>query len=169
MTMLNWSIEQKEHPVMILIPGNGVIDDERDTETDYTNSINKYKIEQLGEKVAIIPAGDFYQIGEKAVKLIEEKLGFKPTLINPRFLTGVDKEKLDSLKANHELIITLEDGIVSGGFGEMISNFYGLDNIKVKNLGMNKEFYDRYDPNELLENLGLTPEKIEKSVEELLK
>ena len=169
MTMLNWSIEQKEHPVMILIPGNGVIDDERDTETDYTNSINKYKIEQLGEKIAIIPAGDFYQIGEKAVKLIEEKLGFKPTLINPRFLTGVDKEKLDSLKANHELIITLEDGIVSGGFGEMISNFYGLDNIKVKNLGMNKEFYDRYDPNELLENLGLTPEKIEKSVEELLK
>lgn len=169
MTMLNWSIEQKEHPVMILIPGNGVIDDERDTEIDYTNSINKYKIEQLGEKVAIIPAGDFYQIGEKAVKLIEEKLGFKPTLINPRFLTGVDKEKLDSLKANHELIITLEDGIVSGGFGEMISNFYGLDNIKVKNLGMNKEFYDRYDPNELLENLGLTPEKIEKSVEELLK
>lgn len=169
MTMLNWSIEQKEHPVMILIPGNGVIDDERDTETDYTNSINKYKIEQLGEKVAIIPVGDFYQIGEKAVKLIEEKLGFKPTLINPRFLTGVDKEKLDSLKANHELIITLEDGIVSGGFGEMISNFYGLDNIKVKNLGMNKEFYDRYDPNELLENLGLTPEKIEKSVEELLK
>ena len=169
MTMLNWSIEQKEHPVMILIPGNGVIDDERDAETDYTNSINKYKIEQLGEKVAIIPAGDFYQIGEKAVKLIEEKLGFKPTLINPRFLTGVDKEKLDSLKANHELIITLEDGIVSGGFGEMISNFYGLDNIKVKNLGMNKEFYDRYDPNELLENLGLTPEKIEKSVEELLK
>mgnify|MGYP004456503059 FL=1 len=169
MTMLNWSIEQKEHPVMILIPGNGVIDDERDTETDYTNSINKYKIEQLGEKVAIIPAGDFYQIGEKAVKLIEEKLGFKPTLINPRFLTGVDKEKLDSLKANHELIITLEDGIVSGGFGEMISNFYGLDNIKVKNLGMNKEFYDRYDQNELLENLGLTPEKIEKSVEELLK
>ena len=169
MTMLNWSIEQKEHPVMILIPGNGVIDDERDTETDYTNSINKYKIEQLGEKVAIIAAGDFYQIGEKAVKLIEEKLGFKPTLINPRFLTGVDKEKLDSLKANHELIITLEDGIVSGGFGEMISNFYGLDNIKVKNLGMNKEFYDRYDPNELLENLGLTPEKIEKSVEELLK
>ena len=97
MTMLNWSIEQKEHPVMILIPGNGVIDDERDTEIDYTNSINKYKIEQLGEKVAIIPAGDFYQIGEKAVKLIEEKLGFKPTLINPRFLTGVDKEKLDSL------------------------------------------------------------------------
>ena len=169
MTMLDWSIEQKKHPVMILIPGNGVIDDERDTETDYTNSINKYKIEQLGEKVAIIAAGDFYQIGEKAAKLIEEKLGFKPTLINPRFLTGVDKEKLDSLKENHKLIITLEDGIISGGFGEMISNFYGLDNIKVKNLGMNKEFYDRYNPNELLESLGLTPEKIEKSVEELLK
>ena len=159
LSMLDWSIEQNEHPVMILIPGNGVINDNREAQSDYSN-INKYKLEQKGEKVAIIACGDFYQIGESAAKLIEEKLGFKPTLINPRFLTGIDEELLDSLKENHELVITLEDGIVDGGFGEMISRYYGLYNMKVKNLGMKKEFYDRYDAQELLENLGITPEKI---------
>jgi len=127
--MLDWSIEQNEHPVMILIPGNGVINDNREAQSDYSN-INKYKLEQKGEKVAIIACGDFYQIGESAAKLIEEKLGFKPTLINPRFLTGIDEELLDSLKENHELVITLEDGIVDGGFGEMISRYYGLYNMK---------------------------------------
>ena len=157
LNMLDWSIEQKEHPVMILLPGNEV--DYRKADKNY-NEINKYKLEQEGEKVAIIACGDFYQIGESAAKLIEEKLGFKPTLINPRFLTGIDEELLDSLKENHELVITLEDGIVDGGFGEMISRYYGLYNMKVKNLGMKKEFYDRYDAQELLENLGITPEKI---------
>ena len=127
------------------------------------------KIEQKGEKVAILACGDFYQMGEEAAKQIEEKLGFKPTLINPRFLTGLDKEVLEDLKENHELIITLEDGILSGGFGEMIASFYGTSNMKVKNLGLEKEFYDRYDPDELLENLGLKPEKIVEMVEQLLK
>lgn len=88
----------------ILIPGNGVINDNREAQSDYSN-INKYKLEQKGEKVAIIACGDFYQIGESTAKLIEEKLGFKPTLINPRFLTGLDEELLDSLKENHELVI----------------------------------------------------------------
>ena len=69
---------------------------------------------------------------------------------------------------NHELIITLEDGIVSGGFGEMITNFYSLDNIKVKTLGMDKKFYDRYNPDKLLEDLGITPEKILEEVEKIV-
>ena len=108
-------------------------------------------------------------MGEEAVKHIEEKLGFKPTLINPRFLTGLDKDVLEGLKENHELVITLEDGILSGGFGEMIASFYGTSRMKVKNLGLEKEFYDRYDPDELLESLGLKPEKIVETVQQLLK
>lgn len=141
----------------------------RETEENYFNSINQYKIEQKGEKVAILACGDFYQMGEEAVKHIEEKLGFKPTLINPRFLTGLDKDVLEGLKENHELVITLEDGILSGGFGEMIASFYGTSRMKVKNLGLEKEFYDRYDPDELLESLGLKPEKIVETVQQLLK
>ena len=165
LSMLDWSIDQNEHPVMLLMPGNGVIADGREIEDNYSNCINKYKVEQAGEKVAIIAAGDFYQIGEETAKLVEEKLGFKPTLINPRFINTVDKDFLETLKANHDLIITLEDGILDGGFGQKVSSYFGDSNIKVKNYGLEKEFYDRYDANEVLENLDITPEKITKYIE----
>lgn len=147
LNMLDWSINQKEHPVMILLPGNEV--NYRDGDKEY-NEINKFKVEQLGEKVAIIALGDFYQRGEKIAKEIEKVLGFKPTLINPRFASGIDNKLLDDLKENHKLVITLEDGILEGGFGQKIASYLGDSNIKVKNYGLQKKFYDRYDPEELL-------------------
>ena len=160
LSMLDWSIDQNEYPVMIFMPCNGVIDDERIVEKNYSNCINKYKVERAGETVAIIAAGDFYQIGEETAKLVEEKLGFKPTLINPRFVNAVDKECLENLKANHNLVITLEDGILDGGFGQKIASYFGDANIKVKNYGLEKKLYDRYDASEVLDELGITPEKI---------
>jgi 1-deoxy-D-xylulose-5-phosphate synthase len=165
MTMLEWSIEQQDHPVMILMPGNGVIKDGRVTENNYDN-INQYKIEEKGSKVAILGLGDFYQIGENVAKHIEKELGFKPTLVNPRFANGIDKQTLEEIKDNHELVITLEDGVLTGGFGESIANYYGTSNIKVKTYGLNKKFYDRYNPEQLLEELGITPEKITEFVKE---
>lgn len=166
--MLDWSIEQNKYPIMILIPGNGVIEDERSVDTDYSN-LNKFKIEQDGSQVAILALGDFYQKGVEVANEIETQLGFKPTLINPRFVSGVDKELLTNLKENHKLVITLEDGILDGGFGSSIASFYGTDNeIKVKCYGLNKEFYDRYDPEELLKELGITKEQITEDVKNML-
>ncbi|SFG14073.1 1-deoxy-D-xylulose-5-phosphate synthase [Lachnospiraceae bacterium C7] len=162
--MLDWSLEQQEHPVFILIPGNGVHDDERVADINYSQ-INKYKVEQQGSEVAIIAAGGFYQLGEAVAEEIKNEKGITPTLINPRFVSGIDTDLLTKLKNNHKSIITLEDGIVEGGFGQKIASFYGADsNIKVRNYGLEKEFYDRYDPEELLENLGITPEKIVKDI-----
>lgn len=159
MSMLEWSIEQKEHPVMILMPGNRVINDGRTAEKDY-NNINKYKVEEQGEKVAILALGDFYQIGEEVAKEVKEKLGFTPTLINPRYVTGLDKELLEDLKKNHKLVITLEDGILDGGFGSSIASYYGDTDMKVKNYGLKKEFIDRYDVNDILRENRLTSEQI---------
>lgn len=109
--MLDWSIEQDKYPVAIRIPCNGVISDNREVENDYTN-LNKYKIEKQGSKVAIVALGDFYQLGEQIVSEIKEKLGLVPTLINPRYITGLDKNLLEELKKEHEIVITLEDGII---------------------------------------------------------
>ena len=167
--MLDWSVDQNEHPVMLLMPGNEVVDDDREGVTNYSNCINKFKVEQNGEKVAIIAAGDFYQMGEAAANLIKEKLGFKPTVINPRFINDIDKNCLDSLKKNHSLVITLEDGIVDGGFGQKVASYYGMSDMKVKNLGLEKLFYDRYDAYEVLDELGISPEKITIFVEENIK
>ena len=155
--MLDWSIDQREHPVLILIPGNEVT--HRNADKSFAN-LNTYKVEQQGEKVAIIALGDFYQKGEQAAAAIEKEFGFKPTLINPRFASGLDKALLDNLKSNHSLVITLEDGILDGGFGQKIASHYGSSDMKVVNLGLEKKFYDRYNPQQLLESLGITAEKI---------
>ena len=157
--MLDWSIEQTEHPVAIRIPCNGVISDGRAPDTDYSD-INKFKVEQKGEKIAILALGDFYQLGEELAKEIKEKLNITTTLINPRYITGLDEDLLNELKQNHNQVITLEDGILEGGFGEKIASFYGNTDMKVKNYGIKKAFYDKYDVKELLKANKLTPQQI---------
>ncbi len=166
--MLDWSIEQNEHPVAIRVPCNGVISDDREVSIDYSE-LNRYKVEVEGNKVAIIALGDFYQLGEEVSNVIEEQLGFVPTLINPRYITGIDTCVLEKLKDNHQLVITLEDGVLDGGFGEKITRYYGPSDIKVKNYGLKKEFIDRYDVNEVLEANGITSKQILQDIKSILK
>lgn len=163
--MLEWSTTQKQNPVVILLPGNKVTD--RKTNNNFDK--NNYIIEQKGEKVAIIGLGDFYQKGEELSKEIEKQLKFVPTLINPRFASIVDTELLKSLESNHKIIITLEDGILDGGLGQKISSSLGTTNMLVKNYGLEKKFYDRYNPTKLLSELNMTTEQIILEIKNLLK
>ena len=156
--VLNWSIEQKDYPVAIRVPMS-IIEADESVDTDY-GTLNKYKIMKKGEKAAIIALGSFYQLGEQAAQLLEEMLGCEVTLINPRYITGTDDELLEELKKNHSVVATIEDGILNGGFGEKIARFYGAGNMKVLNFGIEKAFYDRYNPQELLEENHLTPKQI---------
>lgn len=156
--MLNWSIEQTDYPVAIRVPMN-IIEADENVDTDY-GTLNKYKIMKKGEKAAIIALGSFYQLGEQAAQLLEEMIGCEVTLINPRYITGTDDELLEELKKNHSVVATIEDGILNGGFGEKIARFYGADDMKVLNFGIEKAFYDRYNPQELLEENHLTPKQI---------
>lgn len=165
LNMLDWALDQNEHPVMILIPGNEVTD--READRDYSD-IGKFKVEHQGEKVAILALGDFYQMGESLAGAVKESLGFEPTLINPRFASTIDTELLEQLKENHRLVVTLEDGILDGGFGQKIAAYYATSDIKVKNYGLEKKFYDRYDPAKLLEELGMTNEAMVEDIRKLL-
>ena len=157
--MLDWSIEQDRYPVAIRIPCNGVIHTDGDMDTDYSN-LNKYKITKHGRKIAIIALGDFYQMGEKTAGLIAEKTGVQPTLINPRYITGLDTELLEELKKDHNIVVTLEDGISDGGFGEKIASYYGNSDVKVYNYGIKKEFLDRYLVEDVLKENRLVPQLI---------
>ncbi|MBR1777166.1 MAG: 1-deoxy-D-xylulose-5-phosphate synthase [Alphaproteobacteria bacterium] len=165
LNMLDWSVEQREHPVMIIMPGNAVTS--RASDKDFS-TLNTFKTEQAGEKVAILALGDFYQRGQELAAEIEKELGFKPTLINPRFASGLDKKLLTNLAKNHQLVLTLEDGVMDGGFGQKIAAFYASSPMKVKNYGLHKEFYDRYDPQELLRQLGMMTEQIVADVKNLI-
>ena len=162
--MLSWAVDQNEHPVMILVPGNQVT--HRAADASFSE-IDKYKVEMSGQKVAILALGDFYQRGEALAEAIKSEMGFTPTLINPRFASAVDKELLEELKSNHQVIVTLEDGIVEGGFGQKIASFYGASDMKVLNYGLNKEFYDRYNPEDLIKSVGMSTEQIVEDIKKL--
>jgi 1-deoxy-D-xylulose-5-phosphate synthase len=157
--MLDWSIEQDKHPVAIRIPCNGVISTTEDVDTDYSD-LNKYQIKISGSNIAILALGDFFDIGEKLAKAVSEKTGVMPTLINPRYITGLDEELLENLKKDHTTVITLEDGILDGGFGEKIARFYGPSDVKVYNYGIKKEFLDRYAIEDVLKENHLTVPQI---------
>ena len=165
--MLDWSIEQNKHPVAIRIPCNGVIEDNREVLNDYSN-LNKYQVEKSGEKIAIIALGDFYQLGESLTKAIKDELNIDATLINPRYITGLDEDLLSTLKENHQIVITLEDGILDGGFGQKIASFFGKDDLKVLNYGLKKEFIDRYNVQDILEENGITNNQIISTLKTIL-
>lgn len=166
MAMLDWAVEQNEHPVIIRQPKE-IIHTSLPVDINY-NKLNTYKIEQQGSKVAIIAEGSFFNLGKNVTEELN-KHNIQATLINPRYLTGIDKECLENLKANHQLVITLEDGELDGGFGEKITRFYGSSKMKVLNYGSFKEFTDRANLDELYNRYRLKPELIVADIMKILK
>lgn len=165
MAMLDWAVEQNEHPVIIRQPKE-MIHTSLPVDTDYSK-LNTYKIEEQGTNVAIIAEGSFFKLGKNVAEELRQH-NIKPTLINPRYLTGIDKECLENLKNDHQLVITLEDGELDGGFGEKIARFYGSSEMKVLNYGSFKEFTDRANLNELYTRYRLKPELIVKDILDIL-
>lgn len=156
--MIDYSVEQNEHPVAIRIPLNLLKETKIKDDTDYS-ILNTYRVINAGRKVAIIGTGDFLELAYQVEEKLKER-GMTPTVINPRYLTGLDYDLLEFLKTNHELVITLENGELEGGFGEKIARFYGNSDMKVLNFGSKKEFTDRTSMDELLKRYHLTPDLI---------
>lgn len=158
LSMLDWSVEQKEMPVAIKLPGGDMISDGREVTKDWSQ-LNTYEVTEKGSKIALIGLGTFYSLALQTAEMLEKK-GIHATVINPYYITGLDKGLLEKLKADHDTVVTLEDGIMNGGFGEKIARFYGSSDMKVYNYGLKKEFLDRYDVNEVLKENHLTAEQI---------
>ena len=155
---LSMLVEQKEMPVAIKLPGGDMISDGREVTKDWSQ-LNTYEVTEKGSKIALIGLGTFYSLALQTAEMLEKK-GIHATVINPYYITGLDKGLLEKLKADHDTVVTLEDGILNGGFGEKIARFYGSSDMKVYNYGLKKEFLDRYDVNEVLKENHLTAEQI---------
>ena len=151
-------VEQKEMPVAIKLPGGDMVSDGREVTKDWSQ-LNTYEVTEKGSKIALIGLGTFYSLALQTAEMLEKK-GIHATVINPYYITGLDKGLLEKLKADHDTVVTLEDGIMNGGFGEKIARFYGSSDMKVYNYGLKKEFLDRYDVNEVLKENHLTAEQI---------
>jgi 1-deoxy-D-xylulose-5-phosphate synthase len=165
--MLKWSIKQDRHTVAIRIPKAPLTHADYKVTDDYSD-LNKAVVCKEGKKVAVIAVGDFYSIGEKVIELLNKETGLQATLINPRYITGLDTELLDELKKTHSVVVTIEDGSLDGGYGQKIASYYGDSLMKVLNFGLKKEFIDRYDANVILRENRLTPENILKSIKNVI-
>lgn len=157
--MLEWAIKQKKHPVAIKVPGNVPETDQQDVITDYS-TIN-YQVKP-GKEVAVIGLGAFYQLGEK----VANKLG--ATLVNPLSANILDEKALDQLAANHKVIVTLEDNILDGGFGQKIASYLGNKDVKVLNYGQNRVYTDQTPVAEIYQQNHLTLEQIVADVQKSL-
>ena len=160
--MQTWAIRQDKHSVAIRVPEGEVYHTSEPVDTDYS-ALNTFRVGHRGSRVALIAAGNFYQKGDRVRQLLAGQ-GIDATLINPRYLTGVDTALLDELKKDHAVVATLEDGTLDGGFGERIARHYGPSAMRVLNFGVKKQLYDRYDVDELLRENHLTDEQIAEDV-----
>lgn len=167
LAMLEYAYNQNEYPVAIRVPNTQLISTGIEDNTDYSK-LNKFKIETFGQKVAIIGVGNFLSLANEVKQELRLNFGIDATVINPRFVSGIDTEMLEDLKANHDIVITLEDGQLDGGFGETIARFYGNSNMKVLNFGGKKEFTDRVPLEQLYQRYHLTKELITEDIAKLL-
>lgn len=167
LAMLDWAMRQQEHPVALRVPGCRVVESGREFATDYSD-LDRYLVDRRGKDVAVIAAGSFYQLGEDVVERLAGA-GIDATLINPRYLSGLDTELLDELKADHRLVVTLEDGVLDGGFGEKIARYYGTAPMAVKCYGIRKQFADSYDYKQLAHDNHLEPGMIADEILSILR
>lgn len=166
LAMLDWSIDQTDHPVAIRMPGGPPISTDEAVKPDFSR-LNEYQVAHRGAKVALLGLGSFFSLAQQAAALLKTQTGIDATVINPRFITGLDEKLLRELTADHDVVVTLEDGQLDGGFGEKIARFYGAAAIKMLNFGLKKEFLDRYDLEQVLRDNHLTPELIVSDIKNL--
>ena len=175
--MMEWSVAQTDGPVAIRVPaGQMRHSGQRAVRRDYSQT-NRFDVTQHGSDVAVVAAGDFYQphhlcgnhLGEQVVDELQRTLGINATLINPLFISGVDDTLLRGLQRDHRVVVTLEDGILSGGFGQKVAAFYAPTPMRVLTYGFAKEYIDRFDPTEVMRRNGLDPVSITRDVESVLR
>lgn len=162
LAMLDWSLDQQEVPVMIRVPGSvrqGLVG------KPFTGTL-AHEVVTTGEKVAILGLGGFYGLGEEVAALLQKQQGIQATVINPRVSSTVDQAVLRDLQRNHQVVVTLEDGVLDGGYGEKVARFFGPTEVKVLTYGMTKEVNDRVPMDVLKDRYRLRPAYI---VEDIMK
>ena len=165
--MLDWALDQDKHPVYIAIPSGPVVHAEGPVRTNF-DALNTYEVTREGSKVAVLALGDFYDLGEKTVEALSSTLGIEATLVKPYFASGVDQNLLDNLVKDHDVIVTIEDGIIEGGWGQNIASYLGISSARVLNYGVKKAFYDRVNIADLMRESHLEPELIAADVKQVL-
>ena len=153
--MMEWAIKQRKHPVAIKMPTKRVPAG-KDVSRDYSEI--KYDIKP-GNDVAVLALGDMYEMLGKEVA---EKLG--ASLVNPISANILDTASLDKLADENKVIVTLEDNILDGGFGEKVASYLGDKDVKVLNYGQKRVYTDQVPLKDILKDNRMTVDQIVEDV-----
>jgi len=127
--------------------------------------IGSWELLEEGKEIAILAVGKYVQRALEVRKLLKLK-GINPTVINARFIKPMDEKLLKTTLNNHKYIVTMEDGVLNGGFSSAVAEFmadYGYTNILIR-FGIPDRFIE-HGKTELLEkDLGLLPEQMADSI-----
>lgn len=86
--------------------------------------MGKAEVLEKGKEIAILAVGNMVRTAVQVTENLRKK-GYEPTLVNMRFVKPLDTELLDIIKEDHSLIVTMEENVKSGGFGEQVMTYYG--------------------------------------------
>jgi 1-deoxy-D-xylulose-5-phosphate synthase len=119
-----------------------------------------------GEDLLILALGHIVNAALKAQTLLAEQ-GIKASVVDPVFVKPLDTELLCHLLLTHQKIVTIEEHSVQSGMGSIINHFLmkqGFSNVQVLNLGIPETFLEHGSNQDLLNEIGLTPDKIAKQI-----
>lgn len=153
--MMHWALHQNNGPVAIRVPSNDVQSVPLAPDFDAT----KMHTLHAGQQVALLGVGSLLPLATAVQQQLAEQ-HIDATLIDPRDISDPDTTTLANLKADHHLVVTVEEASLSGGFGEKVSRYYGNSAMHVLNFGAAKRFNDRETTNELRHEFKLTPDQI---------
>ena len=164
MAMLDWAMTQKDGPVMMRVPNAVVHGDSVQPKAD---EIKTMAWAHKGEKVALLAVGEMLGLAQKVADKLKA-LQVDASVLTVRCVSEFDKATLGALKANHKVVVTLEGGVITGGFGEKIARYFGSSELKVLNYGLKREFTDRVPVDEIYRENRLVPQLIAEDALKLL-
>ena len=160
--MLKYAVEF-DGPIALRYPRGEAYDGLK----EYRRPIEYGKSEVIYEEedIALLAVGNMVKIAEQVRKNLKE-IGYSCTLVNARFVKPIDTEVLDMLSADHKLLVTMEENVRSGGYGEKVMDYVVEQELPVKllNISLPDEYVEHGNVALLYEEVGLDAQTVTKRI-----
>ena len=164
--MMKFAVEY-DAPIAVRYPRGTAYDGLK----EYRNPIElgKSEIIKKGSKIAFLALGSMVETAEEVVKRLEEQ-GVEATFVNARFAAPFDKDMVVSLAKEHDILVTLEENVLSGGFGEHVSSYVNEKDLKIKVhiVALPDAYVEHGNVSILKKDIGIDADTIYEKVLELL-
>jgi 1-deoxy-D-xylulose-5-phosphate synthase len=157
--MLEFAVGYQDGPTAIRYPRGGSGLQPRTNLTPV--SLGKAEVLREGDRGCVLAVGYMACVAGRAADILKDR-GLSVTLVNPRFVKPLDRDLILSLADRHRVIVTVEENVLAGGFGAAVSGLVEQAGraTRVASIGLEDRFYEQGPRNWLLDQAGLSPEKL---------